>query len=111
MNTKRKYFLLILLLILPVVFYSLSELKVSKSLGDFEKPEILEEYANDGLKITADATVRAKTAGYYLCYNKCVYKKVGEDVTFCGSVHKDKHCGKSVKLTLTASVSTPANGK
>lgn len=111
MNTKRKYFLLILLLILPVVFYSLSYVKVSKSLGDFEKPEILEEYANDGLKITADATVRAKTAGYYLCYNKCVYKKVGEDVTFCGSVHKDKHCGKSVKLTLTASVSTPANGK
>lgn len=110
MNTKRKYFLLILLLILPVFFYSLSELKISKSLGDFEKPEILEEYANDGLKITADATVRAKTAGYYLCYNKCVYKKVGEDVTFCGSVHKDKHCGKSVKLTLNIVNSSNAAG-
>ena len=110
MNTKRKYFLLILLLILPVVFYSLSYVKVSKSLGDFEKPEILEEYANDGLKITADATVRAKTAGYYLCYNKCVYKKVGEDVTFCGSVHKDKHCGKSVKLTLNIVNSSNAAG-
>lgn len=110
MKIKRKYFLLILLLILPVVFYSLSYVKVSKSLGDFEKPEILEEYANDGLKITADATVRAKTAGYYLCYNKCVYKKVGEDVTFCGSVHKDKHCGKSVKLTLNIVNSSNAAG-
>ena len=41
MNTKRKYFLLILLLILPVVFYSLSELKVNDK-GDNRTVDVID---------------------------------------------------------------------
>ena len=55
MNTKRKYFLLILLLILPVVFYSLSYVKVSKSLESIETPEILEDYDEENL-VAADTS-------------------------------------------------------
>lgn len=111
MKKRKKCLLLVLLLILPVVFYSLSYVKVSKSLGSIETPEILDEYTNDGLNITAAATVQNKTAGYYLCYKKCIYKKVGDDITFCDrSVYKDKHCGKSVKLTLNIVNSSNAAG-
>ena len=50
MKIKRKYFLLILLLILPVVFYSLSYVKVSKSLGSTESGRIKRGTAAGGGK-------------------------------------------------------------
>lgn len=52
--------------------------------------------------------------GYYKCGSKCNYQKKGDKiiVSECtNKVYNDKNCGKSVKLTLTASVSSPANGK
>lgn len=58
MNTKRKYFLLILLLILPVVFYSLSELKVNDKV---KSPTV--DVKDNG----NDETLAAGSNNYYVC--------------------------------------------
>lgn len=58
MKIKRKYFLLILLLILPVVFYSLSELKVNDK-GDNGATNVIES--------EDDGTLAASSYNYYSC--------------------------------------------
>ncbi|MDO4341707.1 MAG: cadherin-like beta sandwich domain-containing protein [bacterium] len=73
MNTKRKYFLLILLLILPVVFYSLSYVKVSKSLGSIETPEILNDYDEENL-VAADTSKACNKYSKSTCDGK-IYTK------------------------------------
>lgn len=76
MNTKRKYFLLILLLILPVVFYSLSELKVNDNGGnrtvdviDNEKDEALAATTCSSIKNSTDC---GKTSGCIWRQRSCV---------------------------------------
>ena len=58
MKIKRKYFLLILLLILPVVFYSLSELKVNDK-GESSTVDVKD---NEN-----DETLAAGSNNYYVC--------------------------------------------
>lgn len=153
MKKRKKYLLLVLLLILPVVFYSLSYVKVSKSLGSIETPEILDEYDEDNLvaatnnipcnkysgascngKIYIDDNknkyecgmfygaygacikkykyVSSTSKGYYNCSNSCSYKSSGAKIlNECKGPYNDKNCGKSVKLTLTVIVSSPAKRK
>lgn len=91
MKIKRKYFLLILLLILPVVFYSLSYVKVSKSLGSVETPEILDEYDENNL--VADSFNKPCSSYSKANCNGKIYSKDGvkyecEAGTFSGCVEK-----------------------
>lgn len=76
MNTKRKYFLLILLLILPVVFYSLSELKVNDK-GDNRTVDVIDNEKDEALAATTCSSIKnstdcGKTSGCIWRQRSCV---------------------------------------